>query len=157
MKKASKYIAIVLTLALALSMLAVLAACSPAADNKSTPTPPAVNTPAPTPDPTPAPTEDPNAGSNPFAGEYEFVITTPEGDETIAEEFIVDPDGKLHGVGDASGMTSFEGTVNEDGTFTGEFTRLGGTMQGTIDADGNITGTGEIRGRNYTYAGSKLD
>lgn len=165
MKKAKKFVALALTLALSASMLAALAGCgdnTAKAPSGSTPppasTPPAVSTPAPTPTPevTPEPTEVAPEDVSPYAGEYDIVLTNPEGDTIYLQEFIVNDDGTLIGVGDASGMSNFEGVVNEDGTFTGEFTRLGGTLQGTIDADGNVTGTGEIRGRNYTFEGPKL-
>ena len=154
MKKAKKFIALALVLALSASMLAALAGCGDdAADATPTPTQQVVLTPAPTPEPT----EDPDAEPNPFAGEYEVANTNPEGDVSYFEEFIVNDDGTINGVGDASGMTTLEGTIDEDGTFHCEFIRLGGTMDGTIDAEGNLTATGEIRGRNYTMEGTKLD
>ena len=154
MKKAKKFIALALVLALSASMLAALAGCGDdAADATPTPTQQVVLTP----EPTPEPTEDPDAEPNPFAGEYEVANTNPEGDVSYFEEFIVNDDGTINGVGDASGMTTLEGTIDEDGTFHCEFIRLGGTMDGTIDAEGNLTATGEIRGRNYTMEGTKLD
>lgn len=157
MKKAKKFIALALVLALSASMLAALAGCGDdTADATPTPTQQVVLTPAPTPEPTPEPTEDPDAEPNPFAGEYEVANTNPEGDVSYFEEFIVNDDGTINGVGDASGMTTLEGTIDEDGTFHCEFIRLGGTMDGTIDAEGNLTATGEIRGRNYTMEGTKL-
>ena len=146
MKKAKKFIALALVLALSASMLAALAGCGDDAADAT-----------PTPEPTPEPTEDPDAEPNPFAGEYEVANTNPEGDVSYFEEFIVNDDGTINGVGDASGMTTLEGTIDEDGTFHCEFIRLGGTMDGTIDAEGNLTATGEIRGRNYTMEGTKLD
>ncbi|ALP93171.1 hypothetical protein [Intestinimonas butyriciproducens] len=160
MKNARKIAA----LALSLSMLAALAGCgddtanAPSGSTPPASTPPVVSTPAPTPTPevTPEPTEVAPEEVSPYAGEYDIALTNPEGDIIYLQEFIVNDDGTLVGVGDASGMSNFEGVVNEDGTFTGEFTRLGGALQGTIDADGNVTGTGEIRGRNYTFEGPKL-
>jgi hypothetical protein len=49
-------------------------------------------------------------------------------------------------------MAAFEGTVNADGSFSGTYTRFeGSTITGTIDANGYVSGTGDIRGRVNTF------
>ena len=86
--------------------------------------------------------------STSFAGEYDLVIKNADGEQMDMYEFIVDADGKLHGAGDDSGMTAFEGTVNPDGTFSGTYLRFeGSTISGKIEANGYVSGQGEIRGR----------
>lgn len=91
-----------------------------------------------------------------FAGEYYVVVKNQDGEEFIMEEFVVDADGRVHGATEGSGMTGFEGTVNEDGSFTVEYTRLGGTGKGQFDGNGNVTGESEVRGRTSTFTGSIL-
>lgn len=186
MKKASKLIAIALTLALSLSLLAACGSnggetaqkndaastqpastTTPSTNNSNsststtpsaganTDTAPTATTTEPEPQPEPEPEPEPENVCA-FAGEYEVICTNPEGEEIYFEEFIIENDGTIHGVGDASGMSTLEGSIDEEGNYHCDYVRLGGTMDGTIDADGNLTGVGEIRGRNYTYVGSLL-
>ncbi len=60
--------------------------------------------------------------------------------------------GTLHGAGDESGMTAFEGKVETDGSFSGTYTRFeGSSISGKIEANGYVHGTGDIRGRVNTF------
>lgn len=91
-----------------------------------------------------------------YEGEYYVVSVNMDGEEMIFESFIVESDGKLTGAVDASGLTSFEGKVNPDGTFTAELLRLGGTMTGTIDENLHVEGKSETRGRTATFSGEPM-
>lgn len=91
-----------------------------------------------------------------FAGEYYVIVKNQDNEEFVMEEFVVDPDGTVHGASEGSGMTGFEGKVNEDGSFTIEYTRLGGTGEGQFDGNGNVTGKADVRGRTSTFSGSIL-
>ena len=88
-----------------------------------------------------------------YAGEYDVTY----GDAQYYEEFIIEADGSVHGMVDASGLTGFEGTVDAEGNITAEFVRLGGTMTGTVDAEGNVQGHCEVRGRESDFTGVKFD
>lgn len=88
-----------------------------------------------------------------FAGEYDLYC---EEKDMYCEEFVIEPDGTIHGVVESSGLTSFEGTVGEDGTITAEVTRLGGTMTGTISDDLQVNVHFEVRGSVSDFAGGPL-
>lgn len=88
-----------------------------------------------------------------YAGEYDVSY----GDDQYYEEFIIEADGAVHGMVDASGLTGFEGTVDADGNITAEFVRLGGTMNGTVDAEGNVEGHCEVRGRESDFTGVRYE
>ena len=92
-------------------------------------------------------------GPCPFAGEYDVVNVNMEGMESYFEEFIIEEDWTVHGAVEGSGLTGFEGTVDGYGVITAEFKRLGGTMSGTVDLDGNVSGNSEVRGRTSTFSG----
>ena len=80
------------------------------------------------------------------------MITNADGEQSDMKEFIVDEDGTLHGAGDESGMTAFEGRVEADGSFSGAYTRFeGSSISGKIEANGYVHGTGDIRGRVNTF------
>lgn len=72
---------------------------------------------------------DPNGVAR-FAGEYDLYC---EEKDMYCQEFVVELDGSIHGEVEASGLTTFEGTVDADGNVTCEVPRLGGTMTGTIN------------------------
>lgn len=95
-----------------------------------------------------------------YAGEYEVITYSqddPEHKQPIYfEEFIVEADGTLHGATEGSGLTGFEGTVDANGVITATYTRLGGTMVGQFDGNGNVTGTSSIRGRVSDFSGHIL-
>jgi len=93
----------------------------------------------------------------PFAGEYyvEFTSQDSEGKEP-GEEFVIGEDWTVSGAMEGSGMTGFAGTINPDGSFTAEFTRLGGGMTGQVDAEGNLTAHSETRGRQSDVTGYRL-
>ena len=93
----------------------------------------------------------------PFAGEYyvEFTSQDSEGKEP-GESFEIGDDWSVNGAMEGSGLTGFQGTINADGSFTAEFTRLGGTMTGTVDAEGNLTAHSEVRGRQSDITGYRL-
>ena len=93
----------------------------------------------------------------PFAGEYyvEFTSQDSEGKEP-GEEFVIGEDWTVSGAMEGSGMTGFAGTIAADGSFTAEFTRLGGTMVGQVDAEGNLTAHSEVRGRQSDITGYRL-
>ena len=92
-----------------------------------------------------------------FAGEYDVICKTQDGEEFYFEEFIIEEDGTVHGAVEGSGLTGFEGTVDIDGNITCEQPRLGGTMTGTVDTNGNVSGTSETRGRVATFYGTRYD
>lgn len=93
----------------------------------------------------------------PFAGEYYVEFTSQDStDKEPGESFIVGEDWTVSGAMEGSGMTGFQGVIMADGTFTAEFTRLGGTLTGTIDAEGKLNATGETRGRTSTITGYRL-
>ena len=92
-----------------------------------------------------------------FAGEYEVILTNQDGVEMYFEEFIIEEDGTVHGAVEGSGLTGFEGVIDIYGRFTCEQPRLGGTMTGTVDLDGNLKGESEARGRLATYEGHRYD
>lgn len=93
----------------------------------------------------------------PFAGEY-YVEFTSQDSETAepGEEFIIGEDWSVSGAMEGSGMTGFAGTIAEDGSFTAEFTRLGGSLTGQVNPDGTLAATAETRGRASTISGYKL-
>lgn len=93
----------------------------------------------------------------PFAGEYyvEFTSQDSEGKEP-GEEFIIGEDWTVSGAMEGSGMTGFQGVILADGTFTAEFTRLGGGMTGKVDAEFNLTAHSETRGRQSDITGYRL-
>lgn len=143
----------------ALMVLALAACGNDTAANDPTPTPTAATntqTPAESPEvTTPAPTEEPEPveEGSPFAGEYDLYC---EEKDMYCEEFVIDPDGTVHGVVESSGLTSFTGTVSEDGTITGEVTRLGGTLEGTITEDLQVQVHFEVRGSTSDFVGGPL-
>ena len=89
----------------------------------------------------------------PFAGEYDVLNVNGDGEEFYFEEFIIEEDWSVHGAVEASGLTGFEGTVDGFGVISAEFKRLGGTMSGTVDLEGNVAGISEVRGRTSTFNG----
>ena len=93
----------------------------------------------------------------PFAGEY-YVEFTSQDSETAepGEEFIIGEDWSVSGAMEGSGMTGFAGAIAEDGSFTAEFTRLGGSLTGQVNPDGPLAATAETRGRASTISGYKL-
>lgn len=107
-------------------------------------------------EPAEKPAEEPAAapadGECPYAGEYDVSYG-----DSYYEEFIIEADGSVHGMVDASGLTGFEGTVDAEGNITAEFVRLGGTMTGTVDAEGNVQGHCEVRGRESDFTGVKYE
>ena len=101
--------------------------------------------------------EAPAANVCPFAGEYYVEFTSQDATEPApGEEFVIGEDWTVTGAMEGSGMTGFAGTINADGSFTAEFTRLGGQMVGQVNADGTLTATAETRGRTSTITGYKL-
>ena len=92
-------------------------------------------------------------GPCPFAGEYDVLNVNGDGEEFYFEEFIIEDDWSVHGAVEASGLTGFEGAVDGFGVISAEFKRLGGTMSGTVDLEGNVAGTSEVRGRTSTFSG----
>jgi hypothetical protein len=91
-----------------------------------------------------------------FVGEYYVIFTNQDGEQGVMEEFVVDADGTIHGATEGSGLTSFRGKVNSDGSFTIEYTRLGGKGSGQFDGQGGVTGSSEVRGRTSTFSGHIL-
>lgn len=91
----------------------------------------------------------------PYAGEYDVEYVGSDGKKSYFEEFVIEEDWSLHGVVETSGMTGFEGTVDENGHFTAYNERLGGVYEGDVDLDGNLSGTAETRGRSVTYTGTR--
>ncbi len=101
--------------------------------------------------------EAPVANVCPFAGEYYVEFTSQDSTEAEAgEEFVIGEDWTVTGAMEGSGMTGFAGTIAEDGSFTAEFTRLGGSMVGQVNADGTVAATADVRGRKSTITGNKL-
>lgn len=94
-----------------------------------------------------------SGGVERFAGEYDLYC---EEKDMYCEEFVIDADGTVHGVVESSGLTSFTGTVSEDGTITAEVTRLGGTMEGTITDDLQVQVHFEVRGSTSDFVGGPL-
>lgn len=93
----------------------------------------------------------------PFAGEYYFEFTTADSpDLQPGESFVVGEDWSLSGATEGSGLTGFAGTVNPDGTFHAEFTRLGGEMSGKINEDFTFTSHSVVRGRESDWTGYRL-
>lgn len=93
----------------------------------------------------------------PFAGEYYVEFTSQDATEPEpGEEFTIGEDWTVSGAMEGSGMTGFAGTIAADGSFTAEFTRLGGSMTGQVNPDGTLTATAETRGRTSTITGYKL-
>ena len=92
-----------------------------------------------------------------FAGEYDVINVNADGQESYFEEFVIEEDGTVHGAVEGSGMTGFEGTVDIDGNITCELPRLGGTLTGTVDTNGNVSGTSEVRGRTSTWSGTRFE
>ena len=92
-----------------------------------------------------------------FAGEYDVINVNADGQESYFEEFIIEEDGTVHGAVEGSGLTGFEGTVDIDGNITCELPRLGGTLTGTVDTNGNVSGTSEVRGRTSTWSGTRFE
>lgn len=89
-------------------------------------------------------------GASPLGGGYDVkqtVLVGQNGDLSIKGQssdlmmFTVDGDGTLSGAMEDSGWTVFLGAVGADGSFTAEFYKIGGTMTGTIGADGSVKGT----------------
>ena len=147
-----KILSMLLVLAMALSLIAC-GANEPAATEAPVETTAA---------PTEAPVETKEAAAPAtsvadFAGEYEVICKTQDGEEFYFEEFIIEEDGTVHGAVEGSGLTGFEGTVDIDGNITCEQPRLGGTMTGTVDTNGNVSGTSETRGRVATFYGTRYD
>ncbi len=93
----------------------------------------------------------------PFAGEYyvEFTSQDSEGAEP-GESFIIGEDWTVSGAMEGSGMTGFQGVILADGTFTAEFTRLGGGMTGVVAEDFTLTAHSETRGRQSDITGYRL-
>lgn len=68
-------------------------------------------------------------------------------------------DGTIQGEVNDSGSTGFEGKVAADGSFTASLTAFSNAnLTGTIDANGYVTGGGEIFGRKLSFksAGDQL-
>lgn len=94
-------------------------------------------------------------GDCPFAGDYDVEYTTGDGNKSYFEEFVIEADWTVHGIVESSGLTGFEGTVDADGVITATIPRLEGTLNGVVDADGNVTGGCEVRGRTSTFEGAR--
>lgn len=101
--------------------------------------------------------EAPVANVCPFAGEYYFEFTSADATEPQpGEEFIVEEDWTIHGATEGSGLTGFEGTVQPDGSFHIEYTRLGGEGNGKINEDFTFTSHNSVRGRESDFSGYRL-
>ena len=92
-------------------------------------------------------------GKRSYAGEYDLTFKTQEGDESPVDTFEIDEEGNVTGAVEDSGMTTFEGKIDENGHFECELPRLGGTMVGDIDENGHLTCNMDARGRKSTMEG----
>lgn len=87
-------------------------------------------------------------GKSAFAGTYDLVCSINGGEWGPMQSFVVNEDGTIQGEVMDNGSTGFEGTVAADGSFTANLTAFSNaTLTGTIDANGYVTGSGEVFGR----------
>lgn len=101
--------------------------------------------------------EAPAADVCPFAGEYYVEFTSQDSpDKEPGESFVIGEDWTVSGAMEGSGLTGFAGMILADGSFTAEFTRLGGTMTGKVEADFTLTAHSEVRGRVSDITGYRL-
>jgi len=96
-----------------------------------------------------------NPALSKYVGEWDIDNIQTGGKASKFSLFIIKENGEISGAVDNTGYTAFVGQVNEDGTFTADMFQLGGTIQGSIDENGVMTGFADCRGAHSTLSGVK--